>query len=91
METRITATELVRSLSDILSRVQDQGESFLIERNGHAVATLAPAEPKPRTTVRELFTKLRDEGLIPVDDKWADDLEKIQKSQSRTPPPKWDS
>ena len=34
METRITPTELARSLSDVLNRVRYRGERFRIERNG---------------------------------------------------------
>ncbi len=45
METTITATELSRSLSDILSRVRYKGETFIVKRNGEHVATLAPPVP----------------------------------------------
>ena len=52
METTITATELSRSLSDILSRVRYKGETFIVERNGVPVATLAPPVPAKRMTLR---------------------------------------
>ena len=87
MVTRIMATELARSLSDILSRVRDRGERFIIERNGEPVATLMPPEPKQRTTFRELGAKLRDVSW-PLEG-FADDLEEIQSTQTKTEPPSW--
>ena len=92
MQQKITATELARSLSDVLSRVHYKGESFVIERNGELVATLEPPDTKPTITLRELLNRLRDRHLLPVDDKFADDLESIQASQPPVPPPpSWDN
>lgn len=79
METKITATELSRALSDILNRVRYLSESFLIERNGEPVATLAPAIPAPSVTMRELTDRLG--GLYLPGEGFADDLEAIQSSQ----------
>ena len=82
MDPRITATKFAKSMSEILNRVQDRGESFIIERNGEEVAKLAPtqADRKPPITLKELATQLRDKGLIPVADEFADDLAEIQAS-----------
>ncbi len=88
---KITATELAKSLSGILSRVYYRGESFIIERNGEAVATLEPPERRPGVTLGELVAKLRETGLLPVDDNFADDLEAIQASQPMLAAPPWDS
>ncbi len=79
METRITATELSRALSDVLNRVRYRGESFLIERNGEPVATLAPAAPPASTTVRDLIDRLGD--LTLPGEGFAEELEAIQSSQ----------
>ncbi|MEK7815163.1 MAG: type II toxin-antitoxin system prevent-host-death family antitoxin, partial [Chloroflexota bacterium] len=82
METRITATELAKSLSDVLNRVRYKGERFLIERNGQPVATLAPAAPVPGgITMRELVALLKDLGSPDKD--FADDLEAIHSSQPK--------
>lgn len=89
METRITATELAKSLSDILNRVRYRGERFLIERNGEPVATLAPAAPAAGVTMRELLSRLAD--LPSPDDGFADDLEAIQSAQTKISPPLWPS
>ena len=86
---KITATELARSLSDVLSRVHYRGETFIVERNGDVVATLAPPEPKPQITFRELVKLLRERHK-PLEG-FADDLEEIQASQPKIgPPPSWD-
>ena len=90
METRITATELAKSLSDILNRVRYKGERFLIERKGEPVATLAPAAPVPGDiTMRKLVAVLKDLGS--PDEDFADDLEAIQSAQTKTSPPLWPS
>ena len=89
METTITATELSRSLSDILSRVRYRGERFMIQRNGDIVATLVPVEQPKRMTFREL-AELMEKLPWPLEG-FADDLEEIQASQPRIgEPPKWD-
>ena len=85
METRITATELARSLSDILNRVRYKGERFLVERNGQPVAALGPAGPALGATGRELAAKLK--GIPMAGPDFANDLEAIQASQSFTRPP----
>lgn len=89
METKITATELAKSLSDILNRVKYNGERFVIERNGEPIASLAPLGPAKSITLREFAMKLR-EFPQPDEDFWKD-LEAIQASQSKVPPPPWPS
>lgn len=56
MKNTITATELARNIGDILARVRYRHESFVIERNGRAVAHIAPVEPGNAGTVREALT-----------------------------------
>ena len=85
MATKITETELSSSLSDIINRVHGHGESFVIERNGEAVATLAPSEREKPITFRELADKLRD-APWPLEG-FADDLEEIQAMPIKIEPP----
>jgi prevent-host-death family protein len=79
MESKITATELARNLSDVLNRVRYRGERFVVERNGESVATLAPATAIPRVTWHDVVARLGD--LTPPSDGFADELEAIQASQ----------
>jgi antitoxin (DNA-binding transcriptional repressor) of toxin-antitoxin stability system len=89
MEKRLSATELAKNLSSILSRVQYRGERFVVERNGEAVASIVPVEPTKGMTVKEFFEFLRQ---IPrPDDQFADDLEAIQAEQGIAEMPTWPS
>jgi len=88
METRITATELARSLSDVLNRVRYRGERFIVERNGEPVATLAPAGPEKSMTLRQLVELLKQ--VPPPDEDFANDLRAIRESQPPAGMPKWE-
>lgn len=87
METKITATELAKSLSDILNRVRYRGESFRIERNGEPVAILAPARPAVGITMSQLMALLKETPS--AGENFADDLEAIQSSQPPVGTPPW--
>ncbi len=87
METTITATELARSLSDVLNRVRYRREKFSIVRNGELVATLAPATPDKSVTLRELAAALQ--GLEVDGEEFARDLEEIQASQPEAAVQSW--
>jgi antitoxin (DNA-binding transcriptional repressor) of toxin-antitoxin stability system len=91
MTTRITATELARNLSDILNRVRYQGERFLVERNGEAVAVLeAPVDHKIFTAAdfSEWWTKVPK-----PDPEFWDDVEEArrQMNQPLRDPASWES
>ncbi len=87
METSISATELARRLSDVLSRVHYRGERFAVERGGEVVAIVGPPAGAIRPiTLRELSERLRQ---IRPDDRFADDLEAIQAEQPMAEPPSW--
>ena len=85
METRITATDLARSLSDILNRVRYRSESFVIVRRGEEIATLGPKGLMAGVTIQHLAPQLHD--LSPPREDFADDLEAIQASQTKTEAP----
>ena len=87
MSNNITATELARSLSDILNRVRYRGESFIIERAGEPVAALTPPGSKRGCTLADLVARLGD--LEIPGEGFADDLEAIQSSQTIEETVKW--
>ena len=87
MDVEITATELAKSLSDVLNRVRYKGETFVIRRNGEAVARLEPHGPVRGVTLGQLMAALGD--LSMPGDGFADDLEAIQLSQTKAEPPVW--
>ena len=86
MEHRITATELARSLGDVLGRVRFRNDSFLIERNGDPVARLVPVGEASPTTAREAFRAWL--GAAPRDAPFADDLELVG-SLDEPPDDRW--
>ena len=74
MEHRISSTDLVRRLGDVLARVRYLGDTFTIERNGDPVARLAPLPGASPTTVREAFADALERVIAadqPPDDSWA--------------------
>ena len=88
METRVQATELARSLSDVLNRVRYKGERFVIERNGQPVAHLGPVEQQSEPTLGDLMKIL--ERFPPLDEDFAADVEAVQSSQPKIGLPPWD-
>lgn len=79
----ISATELARKLGDFLGRVRYRGESFVVERNGVAVARVVPAtEPTP-PSLAEAMAAWSGSGLD--DAAFAADLERVNAADK---PPK---
>jgi len=70
---RITATELARNLGDILGRLRYRGDSFVVERNGTAIARLIPL---PHGRPASLGDAAAAWAAAP-DPTFADDLERI--------------
>ena len=88
MTKEITATEAGRKFSELLNRVRYAGESFVVVRNGEAVCRIEPAD-RGSASVEDLLAVLTNSG--PVDDSFADDLEKTQRDQPTLPDSPWDS
>jgi hypothetical protein len=88
MKTVISATTMARQLGDVLGRIRYRRESFVIERNGIAVARLEPAEPEPRGSVRSALEAWRDAAEPDAD--FADALDRIG-AADMTPGNPWDS
>jgi antitoxin (DNA-binding transcriptional repressor) of toxin-antitoxin stability system len=89
MELRISATALARRLGDVLGRIRYRGDAFVIEKNGVAVARLAPlgppASPPP---LRDALAAWRAAG--PPDAAFADDLDAVGE-RDRPPLDPWAS
>ena len=89
MDRTITASELEKNLSDVLNRVRDRRERFIIERDGVPVAGIAPVSTTLGITAGELVARLGDLPL-PYDG-FADDLEAIQVGQAKVEFREWPS
>ncbi len=89
MTSAITVADLARSLAEVLSRVHDQGERFIIERDGAPLATLAPVSTTSSITLREVIARVGD--LAPPGEGFAEDLEAVQAAQPPVGQPAWRS
>jgi antitoxin (DNA-binding transcriptional repressor) of toxin-antitoxin stability system len=87
MTTHLSATEAVRTFSDLLNRIRYRGEEFVVERGGEPVCRMSPAAPASRLTLRELAAILRE---IPTADAgFASDVRRAVRSQGRLPRSPW--
>ena len=75
---RISSTELVRSIGEILGRVRFKGESFVIERNGKDVAFLSPLPGAGRRSLADVLAAWIDAGER--DPEFADQLEALDRA-----------
>ena len=72
---RISSTELARSIGDVLNRVRYRGESFIIERNGKAIALLSPPPSPVKKSLREVLGPWLEARR--ADPQWGDLLEEV--------------
>ena len=86
MERKISATELARTLGDVLGRVRYRHESFVVERNGAPVARVVPLSPDDAITLSEALAAWSDAS--PADRSFADDLERVG-AADRVPANPW--
>ncbi len=75
MEHRISVAELIKKLGDVLKRIRDDGDSFVVERNGDPVARLVPLSGRSSSSLREALAAWRAAGEPDPD--FGDDLERI--------------
>jgi len=85
--THVSATEAVRSFSDLLNRIRYRAEEFVVERAGEPVCRMTPAAPPKRLSMRDLASLLRE---IPKPDAdYASDVRRATRSQGRPPRSPW--
>ena len=83
----MTATEVARNFSAVLSRVA-AGEEIEVTRAGAPVALIAPPRPRllPAARFRELLA-----SAPPVDEEFAEDLREIRREAGLPPENPWPS
>jgi antitoxin (DNA-binding transcriptional repressor) of toxin-antitoxin stability system len=87
MTTHVSATEAVRTFSDLLNRIRYRGEEFVVERAGEVVCRMTPAAPPKRLRLRDLASLLRE---IPKPDLgYASEVRRLTRGQRRLPPSPW--
>ena len=88
MATRVSATEAVRTFSDLLNRIRYRGEEFVVERSGEPVCRMTPAAPPKHVSLRDLTSLL---GEIPKPDGgYASDVRRAARRQGRLPRSPWE-
>jgi antitoxin (DNA-binding transcriptional repressor) of toxin-antitoxin stability system len=87
METRITATELARNLPDVLNRVRDKGEIFVVEQDGEVVAEIAPSPEASKVFTVADFRRKFGDRFVPAG--IADAIEEGRKALRMMPEPPW--
>jgi antitoxin (DNA-binding transcriptional repressor) of toxin-antitoxin stability system len=85
--THVSATEAVRTFSDLLNRIRYRGEEFVVERAGEAICRMTPAAPVKALTLRDLASLLRE--LPRPDAGYAPDVRKASRVQGRRPRSPW--
>ncbi len=91
MPDTISATDLSRNLSAILSRVQHRGESFTVVRNGTTIAALSPAGDASRRARGSWRAFAESVRHLPIDPSFAADLAEVQRSQGPAELREWPS
>jgi hypothetical protein len=88
MEIRITATELARKLRGVLGGIRYRFDSFVVERNGEAIARISPVAGNTAGSLGEGLRAWRE--AAPADPRFGDDLESVNRAD-RPPRNPWAS
>lgn len=83
MESRISATDAARTFSDLLDRVRDRGEVFVVERGGEPVCRIAPVAGGRGFTAADLLALLA--AAPPPDPAYLDTVEELARGQPQLP------
>jgi prevent-host-death family protein len=87
MESKISATDLARTLGDVLGKVRYRREVFVVERNGEPIARIIPLSSTAAATLAEGLRAWR--AASPSDLGFADDLERVN-AADRPPRNPWE-
>ncbi|MBN1613224.1 MAG: prevent-host-death family protein [Deltaproteobacteria bacterium] len=82
----ISATDAVRTFSELLNAIKYKGEFYTILRGGKPAATIGPAEKSAgRRTLKELALVLKTMPRLEDDDPFETDVEASIKNQPGIP------
>jgi len=71
---QLSATDAARKFSDVLDRVESEGETFVVVRRGRAVATIGPATAGTGRALKDVLRKRHP------DPDWAGELRELRKA-----------
>lgn len=75
----ITSTEAAKRFADLLDAVEHRGESFVVMRRGHAVASIAPAPGATGATLKAIL------AANPPDEEWGGDARALRAFAGEAP------
>jgi prevent-host-death family protein len=78
---QLSATEAARRFSELLDRVEQGGESYVVVRHGRAVATIGPAGGGTGKALKEALRVNRP------DPEWAKELDELRESLGQVADP----
>ena len=79
MKIKIASTEAARNLGECLARIRHTGDRFILMKNRRPVAELGPVSGARRSTLRRLWTAMRESR---ADEDFARDLERVNASDT---------
>ncbi|HET7177897.1 MAG TPA: type II toxin-antitoxin system Phd/YefM family antitoxin [Solirubrobacterales bacterium] len=79
---QLSATDAARRFSEVLDRVESDGESFVVVRHGRPVARIGPAVAGTGRALKEALRK------HPPDPEWAAELRELRQAVG-PPPDRW--
>jgi prevent-host-death family protein len=71
---QLSATDAARRFSEVLDRVERDGESYVVVRHGRAVATIGPAGGRTGKALKDALRANRPDA------DWADELRELRES-----------
>jgi hypothetical protein len=90
MEIRLTSSEATERFAELLKRVRESGDSFVVEEGGQAVCTIRPADSAKMPTLHD-FVEVLQNAPQP-DEGFAKDVEAFvaQVNRPAAPESPWD-
>ncbi|HUB27180.1 MAG TPA: hypothetical protein VL992_17275 [Tepidisphaeraceae bacterium] len=90
MTVHISSTEAASGFSDLLKRVRENGDAFIVEEGGREVCAITPINGAPKATLADLVEIFRSSP--PIDEEYATTVEEYVKSvnQPKVPESPWD-
>jgi len=76
---QLSATDAARRFSEVLDRVEQTGESYVVVRHGRPVATIGPAGAGTGKALKDVLRANRP------DPDWADELRELRELVGRAP------
>jgi antitoxin (DNA-binding transcriptional repressor) of toxin-antitoxin stability system len=64
MERHITSHEAVSSFADVLKRVREDGDAFIVEEGGHGICAITPINGSGKSTLADFAALLRSSPIV---------------------------